>query len=352
MESLYRAAHEQALVSEIPQLPILSISGSDAARYLHGRITQDVRGLAVSNLARSLLLTPQGLILGYFYLARLPQGTLSASTDATEQFLLVGDNTTTESSSNFIRALMQFKVADRVDIRPLHDTQALLTIQGPRSAEILERVFTTPRPSSPAAVSERKWNEHTVTVLSMPRWRSIGSELASGFDLLISRQAATELMQAIEVAGATRGNQKIFELLRIEAGIPNYTSDLSDSVLAPEIDLLTVAAFDKGCYVGQEVVEMATARGRPNRRLVVGEISQPNPMIGSDSERIDFRSGDDVVSLDTNQKVGKLHSVAAQPWQSKVIAIAIIKVKNLAERLAVHGHSFNFTPPATESGSN
>ena len=57
------------------------------------------------------------------------------------------------------------------------------------------------------------------------------------------------------------------ESLRIEAGIPRYGAELNEDTLPLEANLLNALSFNKGCYVGQEIVERARSRGHVNWKL-------------------------------------------------------------------------------------
>jgi folate-binding protein YgfZ len=59
------------------------------------------------------------------------------------------------------------------------------------------------------------------------------------------------------------------ESLRIEAGIPRYGSELGEDVIPLEAGLLNALSFNKGCYIGQEIVERARSRGHVNWKLWV-----------------------------------------------------------------------------------
>lgn len=58
------------------------------------------------------------------------------------------------------------------------------------------------------------------------------------------------------------------ELRRIEAGIPRYGVDVSEDNFPFEANLDSAISYTKGCYIGQEVVARAHARGHANKRLV------------------------------------------------------------------------------------
>ena len=59
-----------------------------------------------------------------------------------------------------------------------------------------------------------------------------------------------------------------WDLLRLEAGIPWYGRDVDDAILIAEAGLESAISFQKGCYLGQEVVERVAARGQVQRKLV------------------------------------------------------------------------------------
>jgi folate-binding protein YgfZ len=65
------------------------------------------------------------------------------------------------------------------------------------------------------------------------------------------------------------------EVLRVEAGTARYGVDLDEERLIVEANLEDAISFDKGCYLGQEVVVRATSRGRVNRKLVGLVLSGP-----------------------------------------------------------------------------
>ncbi len=58
------------------------------------------------------------------------------------------------------------------------------------------------------------------------------------------------------------------EIRRVEAGLPRYGVDVSEDHFPFEANLDRAISHTKGCYIGQEVVARATARGHANKRLV------------------------------------------------------------------------------------
>jgi folate-binding protein YgfZ len=60
---------------------------------------------------------------------------------------------------------------------------------------------------------------------------------------------------------------ELYELLRIEAGVPRFGVDYGERTLPHEAGLVRTLATDKGCYVGQETVARLRFRGHVNKVL-------------------------------------------------------------------------------------
>ena len=76
--------------------------------------------------------------------------------------------------------------------------------------------------------------------------------------------------------GTTPLGPEAREIRRVEAGTARYGLDLDEERLIVEANLEDAISFDKGCYLGQEVVVRATARGRVNRRLMGLVLDRPS----------------------------------------------------------------------------
>jgi folate-binding protein YgfZ len=65
------------------------------------------------------------------------------------------------------------------------------------------------------------------------------------------------------------------EALRLEAGLPRYGVDVSEDYFPFEANLEAALSFQKGCYIGQEVVVRATTRGGAKKKLVGLKLTEP-----------------------------------------------------------------------------
>jgi folate-binding protein YgfZ len=88
-------------------------------------------------------------------------------------------------------------------------------------------------------------------------------------DVLLPASAAEDYRSALVSAGATPLTEEDLEVLRVMAGVARWGADVDEKRLPMEAALVASAVnFEKGCYVGQEVVLRGTFRGQIQKGLV------------------------------------------------------------------------------------
>jgi folate-binding protein YgfZ len=107
-------------------------------------------------------------------------------------------------------------------------------------------------------------------------------------DLVVPRERAESLLEALVAAGANRTGLWAFEALRVEARRPRLGFETDHRTIPHEVGWIGSAVhLDKGCYRGQETVARVQNLGRPPRRLVLvhfGGESDTLPATGSPVE--------------------------------------------------------------------
>jgi folate-binding protein YgfZ len=138
--------------------------------------------------------------------------------------------------------------------------------------------------------------------------------------------------------GAMVGDESGWEALRLELGIPEFGHDFDETVYPQEAGLeKTAVSFQKGCYLGQEVVCMLELRGHVKRRLASLAIDGPLPP----------QRGVEVCDA-SGVRVGEVTSAAARPGTGHSVALAMVK-RAQAEpgvRLSVGGVPAQVVEPA------
>ncbi|MEK9163380.1 MAG: hypothetical protein AAB261_08745 [Chloroflexota bacterium] len=96
----------------------------------------------------------------------------------------------------------------------------------------------------------------------------------SFFAVAASEQLA-QLRQQATASGAVACDRDLYDLLRIESGIPEIDHEISDEYIPLEANLWGDVSFSKGCYIGQEIIARMESRGKLAKMLVGVESASP-----------------------------------------------------------------------------
>lgn len=126
---------------------------------------------------------------------------------------------------------------------------------------------------------------------------------------------AARLRDAVAAAGGEVVENETWDALRIERGVPRFGVEV-DATLYPQEAALErrAVSFDKGCYLGQEVVYMLENRGHVKRKLVPLDIDGEAPVAVGD-----------VITTPDGATVGEVKSSALGPETGRPVAIAMVK---------------------------
>ncbi len=254
----YRAAGSGAVVFDTTDRGLLTIAGADARSFLHRLLANEVRKLEPGRGNPNLLLNAKGKVLFCFDLAAhgggfdlsLPPGQASA----------------------LLRALDGYLFADKVEGVDASERHAPLDLVGPKASAIVAAVLGAPPPQAHHAWSEVAWRAGTVRATALSVAGSGGWRLDAG------PSHAVSLWQALIDRGASPAGRAAYDILRVEAGYPEPSSDIDDTLYPQEARLERAFALDKGCYVGQEVVAKIDTYGGLNKRLVALRLTTDEPL--------------------------------------------------------------------------
>ncbi len=154
-----------------------------------------------------------------------------------------------------------YKIGREVELEDVTEKRAILSLIGPRSAEI---AGAPPLP------------EHACEALSVGGVDCLAVGTAVGIDLIAAAGDAERLRAALTDAGAVEVGAEAAEILRIEAGTPRFGAEMGAETMPAEAGIVEDAvSFTKGCYIGQETVARLHYKGKPNRHLRGLRLSAP-----------------------------------------------------------------------------
>jgi folate-binding protein YgfZ len=293
----YRAARESVGMFDLSHRGLLQFTGPDRAAFLQGMLSNDVKLLNPFDGQYAALLTQQGKVVAD---ARVLCAMNSFYLDFWE-FL----------KEKILAHLNRYLIADEVEIADRSGEYATLSLQGPRSEELLRAASgATELPRRPAAHAMIQIAGAAVCVVAA------GRAGETGFDLILPRSDMAGIAQLLEERGkplaARWAGAAAQEILRIEAGIPLYGVDFDENHLLLEVSLENAVSFSKGCYLGQEVVERIRSRGHVNKRLSGLVLEGEAPV----------QAGDAVVAND--KAAGAVTSSVLSPLLHRPVALAYI----------------------------
>jgi folate-binding protein YgfZ len=278
----------------------LVVSGPDRVSWLQGMLTNDINGLAVGQ--------------GCLAVAVTNKGKLVADLRVFQRGEVVWLELAPERAAPLLEHLNRHLIMEECAIEDRSDESALIGVHGPRAAQILR----TLAPDLPDL------SEHAQVELELgvARAVAIGSrELGlAGFDLWLSPNRAPALWEALRGMGAAPIGVDACEVLRIEAGRPHFGAELDEDTLPLEAGLENTINYQKGCYVGQEVLARVTYRGHVNRKLAGLWLSGEAP--AAPSEALSHEG----------KPAGEVRSSVRSPHFGRPIALAYVR-----RELAVEG---------------
>jgi folate-binding protein YgfZ len=225
----------------LPDRGVVKVSGIDARDFLNGLVTTDVAPLGPGLGRFGALLTPQGKIIVDFLITEAPSGHGGG-------FLIDCPRALAQGLSE---KLGFYKLRAKVAVENLSDSLGVLAAWDGVPAITPDLTFADPR------------------------------NAALGWRIVVPAQLAQKVADLI---GADLVDASVYEAHRIASGVPRGGLDFMYGDAFPHetnMDRLHGVDFDKGCYVGQEVVSRMQHRGTARTRTVRVILEGPSPEPGT-----------------------------------------------------------------------
>ncbi|HMA30440.1 MAG TPA: folate-binding protein [Casimicrobiaceae bacterium] len=233
---------------------LIEVRGNDAATFLHGQVSSDVRALEPGRARYSSYNSPKGRMLANMIVVRSP----AAFGDDGFFLLLAADLV-----EAIRRRLSMFVLRAKVTVRDASGDYAIWGLAGPgREAAARAAFGVVPGPF------EAQPLEHGVLVLALPDGRL----------LAVCPRAQAASLQADILHHAELADAQTWRRLDIQAGIPWIGAATSD-LFVPQTanwEVLGGVDFQKGCYPGQEIVARTQYLGRLKERLFAFHAAVPD----------------------------------------------------------------------------
>lgn len=216
----------------LPDRGVVKVSGDEARGFLNGILTTDVTLVRPGAARFGALLTPQGKIIADFFVTEAPGGHGGGFLFDCPKAL----------APQLAQRLNFYKLRAKVTVEDISDNLGVLAV----------------------------WDGATDIALDIPLDLAFPDPRHAelGWRVLVPQDVAGK---AAQVIGATPVDEAAYDAHRIALGVPRGGSDFIYGDAFPHeanMDKLHGVDFDKGCYIGQEVVSRMQHRGIARTRVV------------------------------------------------------------------------------------
>ncbi len=252
----YDAARRRAAFLDRCDRGRIVVSGTERASYLQGLLTNDLVALTAGQGCYTAYLTAQGRMIADLHAYELGDVLLLTMSGGVKDGVMA--------------KLDQFIFSEDVQLGDVTETFAQIAVVGPDAAAAVAGIVRGVPLDALRAMPEHgnargEWAGGAAIVTH------ITDAGEPGFDLYIERAQTDALKDALRTAGAIALDETTAEAVRIESGTPLFGRDMDEQTIPLEAGIESRAiSFNKGCYVGQEVIIRVLHRGhgRVARKLV------------------------------------------------------------------------------------
>ncbi len=284
------AARDGAVFCDLASLRVLAIDGADAATFLHGQFSCDVKGLLPGTCRYGSFNSPKGRMLANFVLWRKPA-------NGERYAILLPD----DIAEPVAKRLRMYILRSKATVTDISADTIRLGVGGPAAPAAIEAALGT----LPAPQEARQIGRATVLGLRGPR-----------FVVLAPNEDAGALRAKL-ASHATAAGYDVWRWLTLRAGVPIITAATQDAFVAQAAnwDVLGGVDFQKGCYTGQEIIARTQYLGRLKERTFLFHADLPDVAPG---DRIFSSAFDD-------QPCGTVVNAAAAPGGGSDL-IAVLQI--------------------------
>ena len=293
----YEALRSSAARLDLSGRGKIRVTGEDRARLLHAMSSNDVQNLPAGQGLYAFFLTAQGRIL------------------ADANIFNLGDalwlDTEPEIADKLRDHLDKYIIADDVELQDETRHWIAVGIEGPQSITIA-RSLQLPVPDKDLSVE----SFHSGFVAR------VSSTGQNGIRIFLPK-AESGLLASLDIPAASDEDIRI---VRLENGAPRYGEDISERYLTHETQQLRAVHSNKGCYLGQEIVERVRSRGQVHRFLTSVRVQSDKAPLPGTKLLVDGKDSGEITSAAYSPGLGEtvafayLRSEALQNKASFVIA--------------------------------
>ncbi|KAA3613039.1 MAG: aminomethyl transferase family protein [Calditrichaeota bacterium] len=273
--------------------------GTDATDLINRISTNDMNQLIMGAMCDTVFCSPNGRIIDYAKVLQYDESLLLISSYIDNDHLMEWIN--------------RFIILENVELEDCSDKFLWLTLLGPEAGAFIHELSGTKTIDQPETIwLERdgiKFPALINTNLKVPAY-NFCLPINSGESIF------KWIADSLEKFNGTLIGDHAFQIIRVESGMPDWGSELTEEYNPHEARLIEAVSFTKGCYTGQEVIARLDTYDKVQKYLMIIELQ----------EQIFAEPTFDIFY--DNNKIGVLTSHVYNPENKRSIGLGYIK-KNL-----------------------
>jgi len=296
VNSELRYVRDSAGLLDQSYLAKMNLNGKDTIDFINRISTNDMTKLIMNPMCDTIFVTPKGRIVDYCRVIKRDSAYTVISSNVDGMYLMDWLN--------------RFLILEDIKIKDVSSQYIWLLLIGPRS-----RVFLGSLTGQPVAPEDEIIWINTFDVV-IPAFAN-NHFCAPAYNIWMPADRSVEILEWLRkrlnaFEGGMIGNTA-FQITRIESGMPDWGTELTEDYNPHEARLLKAVSFTKGCYTGQEVIARLDAYDKVQKYLMIIEMQ----------DIIDVSAPFDVYLDD--EKIGVLTSFAFDPLENRSVGLGYIK---------------------------
>lgn len=291
----YEALRNSAAWIDLSARGKIRVTGEDRARLLHAMSTNDVQHLAPGSGLYAFFLNEKGRILADACIYNLGENL----------FL----DTEPETAGKLRDHLDKYIIADDVYLEDETATWTAIGLEGPGSISAATGLGISV-PENKYGI--REWGDGFAAHVS-----STGRE---GIRVFLPQTEKAGFLQHVTAANIPLATFEEARIVRLENGTPRYGDEISERYLVQEAQAMHAVHLNKGCYLGQEIVERVRSRGQVHRLLAPVRFKTQTPPA----------AGTKLVA--NGEPAGEIASAVSSPALGEAVGFAYVTLRVLQEK--------------------
>ena len=287
----YRAAREGVALTDRSSFGRLRISGKDALDLLNRLSSNKLIDLAPGEGASTVLTTNKGRIIDLLLVINMG-----------DELLVI---TSPQTPEKVIEWIDLYTFGEDIAVEDVTEDTALLSLLGPGAGDLLDTGAST--------VDLYGVGQVSLQGIKLPFIKTDTLDTTS-YDLLTTASQAEKVWDSLIQAGAVAVGEDALEMIRVEQGVPRYGREMGEDFNPLEAGLNSSISYDKGCYIGQEVVLRLNTYKKVQKHLMGIVVEEGSPTIAT---RLEFEGKD----------AGFLTSVVDSPLLGHALALGYVRTK-------------------------